>query len=82
MLGLIILLGWFSLRPSFELNQTIELKTGESAQVFFESLDWNHKMQVKMYIKNHNTDFSTIDAGNYIFSGTYTPASFVKTILA
>jgi len=81
-LGLVILAGWFTLRPSFELNQTIELKDGESAQTFFDSLSWTDKMQVKMYIKNHNTDFSTIDAGNYEFSGTYTPATFVETILA
>lgn len=80
--ALVIFGGWFTLRPSFELNQTIELKAGESAQVFFQSLDWNHRIQVKMYVKNHNTDFSTIDAGNYIFSGSYTPASFVETILA
>lgn len=69
------------LRPSFELNETIELKNGESTQAFFNVLSLTHKIQVKRFIKNQNIDFSTIDAGNYVFSGRYTPASFVQTIL-
>jgi hypothetical protein len=57
---LVILVGWKLLNPSFDVNQTVEIKTGQSAQIIFDTLSWAHKMEVKWYIKNHNTDLSNI----------------------
>jgi UPF0755 protein len=34
-----------------------------------------------LYIRNHDVDFSKLEPGNYIFSWSYTRASFVKKIL-
>jgi len=79
---LVILAGWKLLNPSFDVNQTVEIKTGQSAQIIFDTLSWAHKMEVKWYIKNHNTDLSNIKWGDYVFSWEYTPATFVQSILA
>ncbi len=67
---------------SFSVNQTIEIKAGQSAQVIFDTLSWNRKLQVKWYIRNHKTDLSKIEGWEYVFSGNYTDASFVESILA
>lgn len=67
---------------SFNVDQTVEIKAGQSAQVVFDTLSWNRKLQVKWYIRNNKTDLSKIEGGEYVFSGTYTPATFVETILA
>ena len=64
------------------MNETIEVKAGQSSQVIIDSLAWNQKFQVKWYIRNHDTKLANVQAGNYIFSGSYTPASFVATIVA
>ena len=36
---------------------------------------------MKLYIKNHNVDFSKLEPGNYQFSGNYSKAELVKKIL-
>ena len=64
------------------MNEAIEVKAGQSSQVIIDSLAWNQKFQVKWYIRNHDTKLANVQAWNYIFSGSYTPASFVATIAA
>jgi len=81
-LGFIIGAVWATFSSSFTFDKTIELKSGQSAQTFFNELSWNHKFQVKWYIKTHKTDLSSIEWGEYVFSGSYTPASFVAAIIA
>ncbi|MEI7919840.1 MAG: hypothetical protein WCH65_06845 [bacterium] len=36
---------------------------------------------MKLYIKNHDIDFSKLEAGSYTFSGNYTKSSFIQNIL-
>ena len=73
---------WNIFHTSFNLDETVELKAGDSAQVILNTLGWKNKTQVKLYIRNHNIDLSKVQDGNYVFSGTYTPESFVEAIQA
>ncbi len=38
-------------------------------------------MQVKWYVKHNDVDLSKLQMGSYIFSGSYTPKTFVEAIL-
>ncbi len=82
MVLLVILWGRKIFFASFALNETIEVKSGQSAQVIIDSLTWNNKLQVKWYIRNHDTKLANVQAWSYTFSWSYTPASFVNTIVA
>ncbi len=63
------------------LNEKITIETGESANKIFNYLWPIEKIRMKLYIKNHDIDFSKLEAGSYTFSGNYTKSSFIQNIL-
>lgn len=81
LLVLLIIVGWsFMGANHFTYTKTITIQEWNTVQKLFQDLSWKHTMQVKRYIRRHNVDFSKLQMGSYIFSGTYTPATFVTWI--
>ena len=64
------------------LNEKITIEQGENVSKIFNQLSTLEKFRIKLYIFTHHTiDFSKLEAGNYIFSGTYTKEGFIQNIL-
>jgi len=81
-LGLLIFLGYKILfANNFSYQKTITIKEGDTFQTFLQDLTWKTKIQTKLYVKRNDIDFSKLQMGSYIFSGSYSPKTFIETIL-
>jgi len=63
------------------LNAKITIDQGQSASKILNQLGPIEKLRVKLYIRNHDVDFSKLEPGSYQFSGNYSKAEFVDKIL-
>jgi UPF0755 protein len=80
-LVLLLFLGYQILFSSkFSYQEIITIKEGDTFQSFLGDLSWKHRLQIKWYIKSNAVDFSKLQKGSYIFSGNYSPKTFVATI--
>lgn len=66
---------------TFSYQKTITIKEGDTFQTFLQDLTWKTKIQTKLYVKRNDVDFSKLQMGSYVFSGSYSPKTFVETIL-
>jgi cell division protein YceG involved in septum cleavage len=55
---------------------------GNTIGTILKSLSSRNQTKLKIYIKTHHVDFSQLEPGTYEFSGHYSKAGFIKTILA
>lgn len=66
---------------NFSYQKTITIKEGNTFQTFLQDLPWKTKIQTKLYVKRNDIDFSKLQMGSYMFSGSYSPKTFVDVIL-
>lgn len=78
---IILILGIYVFTKKITLDAKITIESGENTAKIFNELSTIENFRIKLYIKTHNIDFSKLEAGNYIFSGTYSKAEFVANIL-
>ncbi|EKD24598.1 MAG: hypothetical protein ACD_80C00194G0017 [uncultured bacterium (gcode 4)] len=78
---IVIILSIYFFTKKITLNEKITIDSGESASKILNQLGTLDKIRMKLYIKNHDVDFSKLEPGNYQFSGSYTKAEFVAKIL-
>jgi cell division protein YceG involved in septum cleavage len=79
LLALIVLIR-SGIAHNFQLNTSIQIQSGDTAQRFFSSLGFIDRTRVKRYLRGHDDMIKNIQVGYYIFSGTYSPKTFVETI--
>lgn len=71
----------FLFSNKFSYQKTITIKEGDTFQTFLTDFSWKQKMQIKRYVRNNDVDFSKLPMGSYIFSWSYSPKTFITTIL-
>ena|SRR3989338_967537 len=76
-----IVLGYLLLFRSSGLHQEVVVHQGDSFAVFYQPLSSLQRLQLKRYIARHTVDTKQLAIGTYIFSGDYTPGSYIQTIL-
>lgn len=82
LLALLIFLGYRMLfANNFSYQKTVNIKEKDTFQTFLSDFSWKHKMQIKRYVKRNNVDFSKLQMGSYLFSGSYSPKTFISNIL-
>ncbi len=83
LLILLLVIVYQAFSNNFSLQKTITIKEGDTFQNLIEDLSWKNKMQIKFYLyrQGDKIDFSKLQMGSYIFSGNYSPVTFVETIL-
>ena len=78
-LFVIFMLSWNSIK----LNKTITIKPGDTFQVFVKDASFMQKFKIKTYLMFHrDIDLSKLEIWSYIFSGKYSKAEFLDTIVA
>lgn len=75
--GYVIFFAW-SITPP----KTITIAKWNTLQKFITPLSRKERLRVKTYIATNNIDTSKLEVGSYEFSGSYSPAKYVETILA
>lgn len=78
---IVIILLIYIFTKRITLNAKITIDQGQSASKILNQLGTIEKIRVKFYIRNHDVDFSKLEAGSYTFKGSYTRAGLVKKIL-
>lgn len=79
---LVIFIGYFFFfGKNFSYQKTITIKEWDTFQNFLSDFSWKQKTQIKRYVRHNDVDLSKLQMGSYMFSGTYTPKTFVETIL-
>ena len=70
----------FLLPSSFSFDETITFESGDTMNVVYEKMSSSQKRTVRWYLFRNKGELETIQLGNYVFSGNYTPASLIETI--
>lgn len=65
----------------FAVTTEVTVKAWDTFRVFYSGLSDIQVTRIKRYIKQNNIDMSRLEVGNYVFSGQYSPATFVATVL-
>lgn len=81
---LIIIFFWYkTLFWSITLDSKITIQAWDNFQTFASHLSSLEKFRIKFYLFSHKwIDLSKIDIGNYYFSWSHSPASFIQIIQA
>jgi UPF0755 protein len=82
LLGFLVILGRYQRNKKVAFTAEIKISQGDTIQKILQPLSSRNKTRVKMYIRSHTIDFSKLEPGNYIFSGSYTRSNLIETILA
>jgi len=77
---LIIIVRIVFIGGNFSYNKTITIKQGDTFQTLLKDFSWKQKIRIKWYVRHHDIDFSNLTMGSYVFSGEYSPASFVQFV--
>ncbi len=79
---ILIIFGIFSFTKKITLNDKVTIESWENVSKIFDELSTIEKIRMKLYLFTHrNISFNKLEAGNYTFSGSYTNAELVQTIL-
>lgn len=74
---LLVSIGW-TIQPT----STVIIKKWDTIESFFDSLTWVERTRLKLYIARAWVDTKKLQTWTYMFSGSYSPASFMATILS
>lgn len=73
---------WLYFRP-ITLDGTIVIKQGDTFSLFTHTLSVREKIRLKVYLFSAwDVDLKTIQVGTYVFSGNYSPRTFIEHVLA
>lgn len=80
---LVILFLWFRLAlGSFSVHETITIEKGDTISTALKPLSSLEKLRVKWHLFQDPDSLWIIQLGSYVFSGDYTPSSFIEVIHA
>ena len=80
-LVLIAVIGKKLLFPtSLSLDENVTFESGDTMSVVYDKLSSSERRSVRWYLFRNKGELNTIQLGNYVFSGSYTPASLIETI--
>lgn len=65
---------------SSTLNYSVAISDGDTFWTFLKPLSSWDSLRLKLFVKYYPSDMSRIQQGNYVFSWSYTPQSFVAHI--
>ncbi|MCF7835094.1 endolytic transglycosylase MltG [Candidatus Gracilibacteria bacterium] len=84
LLIIIIFLGYRFLFGSITLDSKVTVQAGDNFQIFADSLSKSEQFRIKFYLffNQDEVNLSKIQVGNYYFSGSYSPSSFLSIVQA
>lgn len=79
---ILLILGIYLFTKKITLDAKVTIESGESVSKIFNELSTIEKLRMKIYLFTHkDISFSKLEAGNYVFSGSYTKSELVQKIL-